>query len=311
MPEGLVSTQIMMKWLKLTFERTADQEDVLYIPLQLIPRYSNVPLRATLYHHQPVELSLVILQPISSTDNPSDVDVLEVQPLLSDLKPPMNGSLPKGHANGHLERPSSDELTILREGHSTSLTRKDSHIRSPLRILMLEPVAQGYATRSTRFILSDTPWDPNGDEEDSYMDSMADGASSHGRTTLSLADFDPDAFLSSSLALALQPSYGEDTDVDADMALSVSSTSGSITPRPPGTVVIPPPSPPARLKEMDNLDGMDENEVGTRFGAVRAMGPDSNRRNDDVCWVSVGGLGRAGIFEGDWVSLDIAVKVVI
>jgi peroxin-6 len=140
---------------------------------------------------------------------------------------------------------------------------------------------------------------------------MADGASSHGRTTLSLADFDPDAFLSSSLALALQPSYGEDTDVDADMALSVSSTSGSITPRPPGTVVIPPPSPPARLKEMDNLDGMDENEVGTRFGAVRAMGPDSNRRNDDVCWVSVGGLGRAGIFEGDWVSLDIAVKVVI
>jgi peroxin-6 len=207
-----------------------------------------------------------------------------------------------GHANDHHRQHNPAKQRILREGHTISLVNKNDSSDTALRILMLEPVAQGTVTRTTRIILSNTPYNPDEDDmEDGYMDGMMDGASSHGKTNISLADFDPDTFLSSSLAMALQPSFADSADIDEDMSLSVSSTSGSITPRPPGSTVLPPPSPPARVKDLDEMGRMEDNEVGTRFGAVRAMGPGGSGSQDDVCWVSVGGLGRAGIFEGDWV----------
>jgi peroxin-6 len=80
---------------------------------------------------------------------------------------------------------------------------------------------------------------------------------------------------------------------------SWSSSSGSLTPRPRGDR---PESPAARVRDLDE----NEDEVGmggTRFNAVRS-GTRMGRAGtgDEVCWVGVGGLGRAGIFEGDWVS---------
>lgn len=40
-----------------------------------------------------------------------------------------------------------------------------------------------------------------------------------------------------------------------------------------------------------------------RFTPVVAEGKAIDGEGDDVCWMGVGGLGRAGIFEGDWVSV--------
>lgn len=40
-----------------------------------------------------------------------------------------------------------------------------------------------------------------------------------------------------------------------------------------------------------------------RFIPVVAEGKAVDGGGDDVCWMGVGGLGRAGIFEGDWVSV--------
>lgn len=170
---------------------------------------------------------------------------------------------------------------------------------------MLEPAAQGHIDYETQVIVSSTPFffGDDEDEDDDHVDGIIDGLSSHGKTHISLANFDPDAFLSSSLDLALRTHSSNGFDTDHDMAQSISSTSGSITPRPPGTRMPAPPSPPARPEEI--IDGEEDETEGTRLSAVRAMGPTGSEPGEEVCWMSVGSLGRAGVFEGDWVCLPV------
>jgi peroxin-6 len=286
---------------KLIPQRHDPTSEMLYVPLQLLPRYPDIPLRATILLHHPVELSQMILQPLSHDEATiPEIDDLNLKSLLSggsggeaDGKDRSNGLV---NGNGHH---SPLPFRIFREGHNVLIPTTSNGHSLPFRILMLEPVAQGYLTSNTKVILSTIPYDPGPDDDDGDAEGSIYGQSSHGKTHLSMADFDPDAFLSSSLALALHSSSVNGEDADGEVERSVSSTSGSITPRPPGAGFRP-SSPPARPHDMEDLDGMDADTAGTRFGAVVANGPAG--RQDDVCWVSVGGLGRAGIFEGDWVS---------
>lgn len=275
---------------------------MLYVPLQLLPRYPDVTLRATIHLHNPVELSQMILQPLSSDGTLPELDDLDLGSLISGAS--RSGPECKGRSNGLVNgngHHSSEPFRIFREGHNVLIPKTSHGHPLPFRILMLEPVAQGYLTSDTKVILSTIPYDPDMDDDDGDAEGSIYGQSSHGKTHLSMADFDPDTFLSSSLALALHSSSVNGDDVDGEVEQSVSSTSGSITPRPPGAGFRP-SSPPARPHDMEDLDGMDADTAGTRFGAVVASGPTGGQ--DDVCWVSVGGLGRAGIFEGDWVSLS-------
>jgi peroxin-6 len=168
------------------------------------------------------------------------------------------------------------------------------------RILMLEPVRQGVFSPDTRLIISTTPYvrsaQSNGYDLDDHH-----SESSHPRTHLSLDDFDPDAFLSASLSLP-QPIDIPDGDSLPSVSLGSltngSNTSGSLTPRPgdPQSPVIPVLGP----RDEEDMDGNGV-DTGIRFSAVRAAGPGEG--GDEVCWVGVGGLGRAGIFEGDWVYM--------
>ena len=129
-----------------------------------------------------------------------------------------------------------------------------------------------------------------------------DGVSTkQGSSHASLANFDADAFLSSSLELSLSspsplPNGSPISDL-ADLSHSTSSdTSGSLTPRPDGT------SSPVAVA--DQVLAEVEDYTGTRFTVMKAMGPSSSKDQcRDICWVGIGGLGRAGLFEGDWVSL--------
>ena len=286
---------------RLILQRHDPKSEMLYVPLQLLPRYPDVPLRATIVLHNPVELSQMILQPLSyDEDTVLEMEHLDLGSLVSreprrvpEYKGKSNG-LPNGH--GHH---SPEPFRTLREGHNILIPTTSDGRPVPFRILMLEPVAQGYLTLDTKVILSTIPYDPDSDDDEGDAEGSIYGQSSHGKTHLSMANFDPDTFLSSSLALALHAPSANGEDIDGEMEQSVSSTSGSITPRPPGAVFRP-SSPPARPLDMEDLDGMDADTVGVRFGAVVANGPAGGQ--DDVCWVSVGGLGRAGIFEGDWVS---------
>jgi peroxin-6 len=285
---------------KLISQRHDPKCEMLYVPLQLLPRYPDVPLRATIRLHRPVELSQMILQSLSYDDELPEIDDLDLRSLISGEA--RSEAQSKGRSNGlvngnghHIPEP----FRIFREGHNVLIPTTSAVHPLPFRILMLEPVAQGYLTPDTKVILSTIPYDPDPDDDDGDAEGSIYGQSSHGKTHLSMADFDPDTFLSSSLALALHSSSVNGEDVDGEVEQSVSSTSGSITPRPPGAMFRP-SSPPARPLDLEDLDGMDADTAGTRFGAVVANGAAGTQ--DDVCWVSVGGLGRAGIFEGDWVS---------
>jgi peroxin-6 len=305
-PDDLVSQTPSweLRMNKLISQRHDPNSEMLYVPLQLLPRYPDVPLLATIRLHNPVELSQIILQPLSYDEaTTTEMDDLDLRSLVSGgsrKEAGWNGnSNGLVNGNGHY---SPELFRIFREGHNILIpTTSAGHHPLPSRILMLEPVAQGYLTSDTKVILSTIPYDPDLDDEDGDADGSIYGQSSHGKTHLSMADFDPDAFLSSSLALALHSSAVNGEDVDGEVEQSVSSTSGSITPRPPGAGFRP-SSPPARPHDLEDMDGMDADTAGTRFGAVVANGPTG--RQDDVCWVSVGGLGRAGIFEGDWVSFS-------
>jgi peroxin-6 len=275
--------------------------DMLYVPLQLLPRYSDVPLRARVSRHKPVELSQVILQSLSHEgDDTPEVEHLDLGEYIVEAHSgeAKGTSRPNGHINGNGLH-SRAQLRILREGHSILISHTATDRPVPFRIMMLEPVAQGYLTSNTKVIVSTIPYDPDIDDQDDNAEGSIYGQSSQGKTHLSMADFDPDTFLSSTLALALHSSAANGGEVDGDMEQSVSSTSGSITPRPPGATIRS-PSPPARPLDMEDVDGLDVDVGGTRFGAVVASGVAGGQ--DGVCWVSVGGLGRAGIFEGDWVS---------
>ena len=226
---------------------------------------------------------------------------LDLEPLMR----PSSSSSSNGSLDG--DAPYNSE-TIWREGHNITIWDTASERHQPFRIAMLEPAAQGYIDHNTQVILSSRPfvYGEDDDEDSDHVDGIIDGLSSHGKTHVSLADFDPDAFLSSSLDLALRTQASNGFDVDHDMTHSISSTSGSITPRPPGIRIPAPPSPPTRPDELVDEDG-DETD-GTRLSAVRAMGVAGGEDTGEVCWMSVGSLGRAGVFEGDWVCLPLYIK---
>jgi peroxin-6 len=260
-------------------------------------------MSANIYVHEPVGLSLVVLQPVVPSHSVTD----SVQLDSSDLNLPScyyrnQSTTANGYTNGH---GASKVVPIFRQGETVTLPRCNGQSQ-PMRILTLDPVQQGVVTQATRIIITTSPYV----EEKSPSWNDMDGAiseSSHGRTHLSMANFDPDAFLSSSLDLHFSQSSpllkGSPSLNTLDLGESShSSTSGSITPRPNGFAV--PPSPPAQIEEI----GIDEEleSGGKRFHVVIAAGPPGERasRCDDVCWVGVTGLGRAGIFEGDWVCWD-------
>lgn len=298
--------------------RNAERQDVreqskgdmeLLVPAHLFPSFSAPPLAALLHLHEPIGLSLVVLQPVVSSTSTqsyqSDIDDLDLQLFYSSTDPIM----PNGTANGHGSH-TTRPARILRQGDTINIPRKNGP--STMRILTSDPVQQGVLTPSTRIIVTSTThiMEP----ESRWVD--IDGTmseSSHGKTHLSMADFDPDAFLSSSLDLRFsQPVAlpdGSPVTESYDLADSAySSTSGSITPRPNGYHFTAPSSPPAQAQEI--LGGEEETEeIGTKFSVMTAAGPSrvakwkkESSREDDVCWMGVGGLGRAGIFEGDWVS---------
>jgi peroxin-6 len=198
-----------------------------------------------------------------------------------------------GMVNGHHLPPSR----IIRQGEILdSPTGGTSY-----RILMLEPVRQGTCNSSTTLIISTTPY-IRSIQNEGYENDDHHSESSHPRTHLSLDDFDPDAFLSASLSLPQPidiPDGGTLPTGPLSSLTNGSNTSGSITPRPGG--IHSPVVPISDLSEDVDLNAH-SSDSGIRFSAVRATG--AGEGGDEVCWIGVGGLGRAGIFEGDWVYLS-------
>nr|ODN94085.1 hypothetical protein L203_00260 [Cryptococcus depauperatus CBS 7841] len=268
-------------------ERGEEERPILYVYPSLLPPNSLVPLPATLYIHSPIDLSLVILQPVYDT-----IEDEQQKPSSSTSLSSLSSSLCRNQ----------DEASIMRQGAVIFLEDLDRRFK----ILMSEPVNQGLMTLQTSIILSATPFYAH---EDSLFSFKGEGlqdilcGSSHGKTHLSLTDFDPDSFLSAALSLEFK---GEDVLDDEDVVNDYNgstisdATSGSVTPRPGG---VRPESPPAPIEQV--LQNSVE-ERGVRFDLLPALGPGVGEENEDVCWLSVGGLGRAGIFEGDWVILKPA-----
>ncbi|WVF73189.1 hypothetical protein IAT40_008008 [Kwoniella sp. CBS 6097] len=355
----------------------------LHVHPSLIPTYAPTPSKVLVHSHEPFELTLAILQPVlmppSSSDEDQDQDQrrrsLLDTPTDLDLRPLYGNELQSPDAasstsdNNHQASPSSETDTtvyppILRQGEiiflrSSAATSPKPNYSKHYKLSLLEPVSQGILTPSTRVILSTTPYTlpdeqryPSIDGIDGDIVRYRDGQGSEGsysKTHLSLADFDPDAFLSSSLSLTLprastsSPRDEEEQEVDLgiddgqhagelDIGRSYSqssSTSGSLTPRPGhghghgnNGDSGPPSSPPAAFEDLlpDNIEiDLEELEAerGARFTAIKATGAGSASESgsggdrsglsggegEDVCWMGVGGLGRAGIFEGDWVLL--------
>lgn len=255
-------------------------ESIILVHPSLIPSFYPTPLPISLLVHQPINLSLAVLQP--AFDNPDD----------------------RSSSNTSEDIDFSDiwrdsNYPIIRQGAIISC--KSGITTNQYKVLMLEPVYQGILTAETNIIISNTFF-----FADSYPliqtplgDGMSEG--SFSKTHLSLANFDADAFLSSSLSLSLKDDLpdGEALEDEELMALS-STTSGSLTPRPPGAGVRP-ISPVAPVEEVLQHEELEDR--GVRFNPVVAEGKAVDGGGDDVCWMGVGGLGRAGIFEGDWVSV--------
>ncbi|WVR07789.1 hypothetical protein IAU60_004832 [Kwoniella sp. DSM 27419] len=286
-----------------------DDQLRLQVPPGLLPPFCVTPLAVTLRPYQPFELTLVVLQPVRNAgeapvDTGDSEDKLDFTSLYHSLTRPHHDAEVNGTSTSSHQR---SPALILRHGDIIPIPVISASAPNPFtrrfKLSLLEPVVQGFLTSSTRVILSMTPFVlENKDLMDGEIgDHLSE--SSHAKTNLSLSTFDPDAFLSTSLSLNFRSSDdvpdGDPLGDDVDMAQSLSSnTSGSLTPRPGGR----PASPPAQMDDF-LLDG--EPERGPRFTPVRAAGPahQGSGSVERVCWMGVGGLGRAGIFEGDWVLL--------
>ncbi|RXK37810.1 hypothetical protein M231_04900 [Tremella mesenterica] len=264
-------------------DETEHETNRLYLPLSLFPPYSNPPLVCGISLHHPISLSLVILQAVAPSQDthytPPTLTELDFKPLYA------------------------DEVSSISSAHRPIGPINDIPPER-FRMLMTEPVQQGIFTPTTRIIISPVPHVPDPTDGLWPEDDLA-SESSHGNTHLSMVNFDPDSFLSSGLTLSTSFPRDFEDDVrfsdETDLAHSVtSSTSGSVTPRPPGTPRTP--SPPVAAEDLIPYEA----ENGARFTAVNALGPAASYSvvdEMDVCWVGVSGLGRAGIFEGDWVLL--------
>lgn len=260
-----------------------------------MPAYVPTPAEVTVHAHEPVTLSLAVVQPTGGAEVDAD-DLAQLYPdaAVSDGVPQhgydVNGSV-------HFADDESRAGTILREGGSISLGGGRG-----FRVLMAEPVQQGLVTRETRVVVASKPADAPEDMDDS----RSAGASSFAPTHRSLVEeFDADAFLASSLARSLASLTDDDVPAaphDLDNSSSSSLTnSGSMTPRP--GMGVRAPSPVAAPDDVLHLDSpVDE---GMRFVLVPAAGrgPESEDDESNVCYAGVWALGRAGVFEGDWVCL--------
>nr|XP_018260747.1 uncharacterized protein I303_06463 [Kwoniella dejecticola CBS 10117]OBR82905.1 hypothetical protein I303_06463 [Kwoniella dejecticola CBS 10117] len=273
---------------------TNDDANILYIHPSLLPPFTITPVSAKLHVHEPFELTLAILQPVIEYEDdtiPSQ-DHVDLSPLYAPSSSSSSSSTSQSNTASYNNHP-----PIIRQGGILPLQQHR------FKVLLLEPVKQGLLTSSTRVIISTKPhilshadvYDAADAEEDGL-----DGAGSIAKTSMSLSDFDPDTFLSTNLSLSLSLPGDTQTEDDGMTASISSSTSGSLTPRPGDR----PLSPPIGLDELVT----EEVERGTRFTAVQASGINEqrNEEGEDVCWMGVGGLGRAGIFEGDWVLLRFA-----
>ncbi|WWC94829.1 hypothetical protein V866_001679 [Kwoniella sp. B9012] len=261
-------------WVEKSGIEAESNEKNLFVHPSLLPPFSITPLPALVYLHEPFELSLAILQPV--LDHPDDPQVnhddIDLSSLYGNTSNRINQN--QGPSDNHDSYP-----PIIHENEFLPFSTK-------LRVILSEPVSQGIITPSTRIILSTKPYILS-----QHDDVDVDGyevESSYSKTHLSLNNFDPDTFLSSDLSL---PSAIDGGRIEDEMVHSISSsTSGSLTPRPGDRPI----SPPTALDELV----AEEVERGTKFSALMAQGGDER-----VCWMGVGGLGRAGIFEGDWVYL--------
>ncbi|KAK6909470.1 hypothetical protein I203_103489 [Kwoniella mangroviensis CBS 8507] len=268
----------LVVWVeKLGIEEDSNEKR-LHVHPSLLPPFSITPLPALVYLHEPFELSLAILQ--SVLEYPDDLQInqddIDLSSLYGNTSNQINQN--QGPTNNHHSYP-----PIIRENEFLPFSTK-------LRVILSEPVSQGVMTPSTRVILSNEPYILS-QQDDVELDGY-EVESSYSKTHLSLDNFDPDTFLSSDLSLSLSlPSRIDGVAIEDEMVHSISSsTSGSLTPRPGDRPI----SPPTALDELV----AEEVERGTKFSALMAQGGD-----DGVCWMGVGGLGRAGIFEGDWVYL--------
>ncbi|WWD03593.1 hypothetical protein V865_001647 [Kwoniella europaea PYCC6329] len=266
-------------WVEKSGIEAESNEKRLFVHPSLLPPFSITPLPALVYLHEPFELSLAILQPV--LDHPDDPQVNHDDIDLSSLYGNTSNRIDQnqGPSDNHHSYP-----PIIRENEFLPFSTK-------LRVILSEPVSQGIITPSTRIILSTKPYILS-----QHDDVDVDGyevESSYSKTHLSLNNFDPDTFLSSDLSL---PSAIDGGRIEDEMIHSISSsTSGSLTPRPGDRPI----SPPTALDELV----AEEVERGTKFSALMAQGGDER-----VCWMGVGGLGRAGIFEGDWVYLKPTIE---
>lgn len=276
--------------------------------MHLFPPFSTPPLSGSITRHEPISLSLAVLQPILTQREATwyqydGQEAYNLHPLYGEEES-HPAKLVNGLSNGHSSSPRRAQ--VLRQGDTISLepTQQDGSPRS-FRILLTEPVDQGVLSYSTQIVISNAPHILTADEPD-WPDGDAASESSRGRTRLSMADFDPDAFLTTDLSfhsagtddLPEGPMLGDSLDLAQS---AYSSTSGSITPKPGGRPLRT-PSPPVPVDDL--LAAPIDN--GARFTAVRALGPSCSATNaeaDSVCWVGVASLGRAGIFDGDWVRL--------
>lgn len=256
--------------MKLTAEQNTD-ETAIWLWNDVLDMTGTGTL--TIERHEPLSLTTVFLQPTSLDQELPDLD-----DLLS-FFPPL----------------------IFRQGGSLSCKS------GSFNVLMAEPVLQGCITKETQVIFAKAAPATS----DNYIELAMNGdfEASSATSRLSLADFDPDAFLSSSLALPA-PSTGTDGGL-AESSHSASSDfdsqSGSITPRPGDA------SPPAAIKTLDVNGDLGDGLKGasvefrgiaasSRLAASEEAG-DAKPDSDASCWLSVAGLGRAGVFPGDWVRI--------
>ena len=284
--------------------RQGSKHLLLRLSAHLLPPFPTTSLFAKINLHDPIDLSLVILQPVIPINSFSDTSALETDDLDRFLL--YSKDSPSKPEEMHIVHHLSIGQRILRERDTVTLPPHHSgqfRIERQFKILMLEPVQQGIISQLTRIVVSAAQRGTDIHQNGEIHDTMSERLSTH----LSLADFDADAFLSSSLTLSKSHASGREDGAQPldseELSSSVSSdTSGSLTPR-PGSELMTPPSPSTEI--MQTLADKVE-PSGTKFTVVRAMGSSaSENQRVDVCWLGIGGLGRAGIFEGDWVGLRL------
>ncbi|KAL7418332.1 peroxisomal assembly protein [Cryptotrichosporon argae] len=287
-----------------------------------VDRRDDPPVYACITHAvQRGRKTLVVrVQPDPNVSNEFGGETIYISPHLTPTSGPITLSP---------HTPVTLSLLVLRPTRATpvSLPRLDTHTVFRLNVpttidrqtfipILTEPVAQGVVGMSTQVVLAPPAAAPT---DGAWPDLDADSVAG---THVSLADFDPDAFLGVDMRIAQDApagpvgddnangdgdgysdgdGYGSEAttharadgqhapapDADAQSTASL-STSGSLTPRPDGHgrgrthPLSPEPAEPDAL----------------------AFVPHVAHGTDDGVALSVVGLARAGVFDGDWVIVS-------